>query len=121
MDDRGTQLDHGEYDAYKGGSAPPTISASWGTKNSENSEAVELDAFLVHDANYDRFQALPRKACESDLKPVWTLYQVSYGMESDSILLHIQGQDVSRDDPIFVYSFGIHLRVRAVLPPRRYD
>ena len=68
------------------------------------SNPVQLDVFLAHDANDDRCQAYPTEAYEFDLTPIQVLYRETYGTDAGAVLLHFYGQDIPHDDPVLFYS-----------------
>jgi len=126
IDDIGMALDHWGDDVYElhtvGEGAPVveddalTLTVSYGGGCARHdftlvadgefreSNPVQLDVFLAHDANDDRCQAYPTEAYEFDLTPIQVLYRETYGTDAGAVLLHFYGQDVPHDDPVLFYS-----------------
>ena len=131
IDDMHTPLDHwgnDDYELHTAGEAAPaieddtltlTVSYSGGCARHDftlvahdefrESDPVELDVFLAHEANDDRCEAYPTEAYEFDLTPVRTLHQGTYGTDAGAILLRFHGQDVPEEfsvvDFSLMYSF----------------
>ena len=69
-----------------------------------DTDTVQLDLFLAHDANDDSCEAYPTEAYEFDLSPVRALYRETFGTDAGAILLRIHSRDVPGDIPVVVYS-----------------
>ena len=65
------------------------------------SDPVQLDVSLAHNANNDPCEAFPTETYHFDLTPIKTLYQTAYQQEAGVVILLL------KDAPNLVYEFGM--------------
>ena len=69
----------------------------------QESSPAQLPMVLTHEDNDDPCEAYPTEQRRFDLTPITERYQVAYGQDSGSVLLHLQ-PDPATDQPL-VYQF----------------
>ena len=68
------------------------------------SDPVQIEVFMAHDANGDRCKAYLTEAYAFDLVPIKTLYQEAYREDTGTIVLLLR--DVSENVSDLIYAFG---------------